>query len=169
MTVTVSNMINELKTIGYDLYLDGENLRYRYTALTEPPKDKFIPLLDTLKRNKGEVKEYFTFKDKSIPFNTLWGMFKDSLKRVDNPFMDNKAWGRIMKTQEYRQAWDRLNDIQLACMKGKASLGEYQDILKEWQRVVKELSNVNEIEKHFIQPIKEDIAYKQTSGDRLKF
>ncbi|MEK6591303.1 MAG: hypothetical protein AABZ11_11575 [Nitrospinota bacterium] len=150
MTATVSDLINELKTIGYDLYLEGENLRYRFTALTEPPKERVILLLDTLKRNKGEVAEYLTFKDKPIPFNTLWGMFKDSLKRVDNPFMDDEAWGRIMKTPKYRQVWDRLNDIQLDCMKGRASLGEYQDTLKEWQRVVKELSNVNNCKDSFI-------------------
>lgn len=81
---------------------------------TFTPKNEEVirPLLD-----RGVIRPY----GNNTPFNTLWGLFKDSLKRVDNPSMDEEAWGR-------------LNDIAIACMKGKASLEEYKDTLNEWEK-----------------------------------
>lgn len=130
-------IIENLKSLGYEVELTGDNLKLTYRGEGQPDKDKIIPLLDTLKKNKGEVIEYLTFKVTPIPFKTLWMMFKDTLGHIDNPFMDDKAWGGIMQTFQYRQAWGRLNDICLDCMGGRAGIGEYQDTLKEWQRVVK--------------------------------
>jgi hypothetical protein len=95
-----------------------------------------------------------------IPFDTLWRMFKDSLKHIEK-VCSLMIWDKgIKQTPEYQRAMDKIDKTWLDCMQGKAGLKEYQDTLKEWQRVVKELSNVNEIEKYFLQPIKEGMAYK---------
>ncbi len=53
--MTVKELVSELQNLGYDLYLDGENIRYRFHALVDPPKERTAVLLDSLKRNKPEV------------------------------------------------------------------------------------------------------------------
>ncbi|OGP64680.1 MAG: hypothetical protein A3K22_04985 [Deltaproteobacteria bacterium RBG_16_42_7] len=56
--MTIKKLIIELKNYGYDLYLDGGNIGYKFTALIEPPKERIAVLLDSLKRNKPEVISY---------------------------------------------------------------------------------------------------------------
>jgi len=69
MTTAISDIVTRLKSYGYDLYLEGSTLRYKCLALLEPPKDKVLPLLDTLKRNKQAVIEYLKPKDSPEAFD----------------------------------------------------------------------------------------------------
>ncbi|MBI4377600.1 MAG: hypothetical protein HY578_00730 [Nitrospinae bacterium] len=108
MTVKILPLINQLKTIGYDLYLEGENLKYKYHALIEPPKDKVMPLLNTLKANKEAViKElknhnplkHCTWLNKDVP----------SYECFDWCFKAN----RTPSTCEHFKAWWREREKQL--------------------------------------------------------
>ena len=56
--MTIENLITELQTIGYHLYLDGEQIRYKCLSLIEPPKEKAMPLLNLLRENKEAVIQY---------------------------------------------------------------------------------------------------------------
>ena len=69
MTTAISDIVTRLKSYGYDLYLEGSTLRYKCLALLEPPKDKVLPLLDTLKRNKQAVIEYLKPKNNHEAFD----------------------------------------------------------------------------------------------------
>jgi hypothetical protein len=102
MTVIVTNLINELKTIGYALYLDGENLKYKYHALTEPPKERVISLLNTLKANKEAVIGYLK-ESKGLKYCTWINM--------DIPSSECSDWcyqaDRTPSTCEHFRVWWR--------------------------------------------------------------
>lgn len=56
--MNATELVSELKNDGYDLYLEDENIRYKFHSLVEPPKERIAVLLDSLKRNKAEVISY---------------------------------------------------------------------------------------------------------------
>lgn len=135
-------LIEKLKGIGYEVELTGDNLKLSYKGRGQPDKDKITSLLEELKTSKRAVIDYLlTFKDKPIPFNTLWGIFKDSLKHVDNPFMDDEAWGRVMQTSEYQKAMDKVDRTWLDCQSGKTGIEDFKGVLAEWEGVIKSWQN----------------------------
>ena len=60
----ISTLVEKLKNIGYDLFLEGEKLRYKSLSLIEPPKEEVLPLLTIIKANRGAVIEYLRQKEK---------------------------------------------------------------------------------------------------------
>lgn len=76
-----------------------------------------------------------------IPFDTLWGMFKDALKHIEK-VCSPMVWDTgIMRTPEYRKLEDAIDEVWLACMRGEAGLEKFQDTLKEWQGYVQSKGN----------------------------
>lgn len=129
--MNIQACIIEFENLGYTLYLDGGNLRYRCTALIEPPKDMVIPLLDTLKRNKGAVIECLKPKNNPIPFDTLKALYLEAFNRT--------GWQMgLMARPEVNEAEDRLNEVWLKTMEGKASLSleEFKQALREWEGAI---------------------------------
>ena len=130
MTTAISDIVTRLKSYGYDLYLEGSTLRYKCLALLEPPKDKVLPLLDTLKRNKQAVIDYLKPKNNPIPFEVLRDLYLEAFDRT--------GWIiGLMARPEVVQAEDRLNEIWLDCMEGRASLDDFKTVLNKWEAVVK--------------------------------
>lgn len=139
MTEKVSTLITELTNMGYVFYLDGKGLRYRYTGLTEPPEDKVVPLLNTIKANREAVIGHLK-SETPIPFNVLFDMFLDAVRGIEKVYSP-MVWNTgIMETPEYQQVWDKLNDVCLKCIRGRAGLVDYQNTLVEWERTVKNVS-----------------------------
>lgn len=54
MTTTVTDLLGRLKSMGYDLHLEGERVRFKYAGEGEPPEG-VKTLLDTLRNHKPEV------------------------------------------------------------------------------------------------------------------
>ncbi|MCF6150411.1 MAG: hypothetical protein E3K37_17385 [Candidatus Kuenenia sp.] len=50
-----SDIIDSFHRLGYELFLDGGLIRYRYTSKNIPPEDQVLPLLGLLKEYKLEV------------------------------------------------------------------------------------------------------------------
>ena len=122
--------IGELEQLGYSISLEGENIRCKCLSLIEPPKDKVIPLLDTLKRNKQAVIDYLKPKNNPIPFEVLRDLYLATFNRT--------GWIiGLMDRPEVMQAEDRLNEIWLDCMEGRASLDDFKTVLNKWEAVVK--------------------------------
>ena len=122
--------IGELEQLGYSISLEGENIRCKCLSLIEPPKDKVIPLLDTLKRNKQAVIDYLKPKNNPIPFEVLRDLYLEAFDRT--------GWIiGLMARPEVVQAEDRLNEIWLDCMEGRASLDDFKTVLNKWEAVVK--------------------------------
>ena len=130
MTTAISDIVTRLKSYGYDLYLEGSTLRYKCLALIEPPKDKVIPLLDTLKRNKQAVIDYLKPKNNPIPFEVLRDLYLATFNRI--------GWKvGLMDKPEVTQGEDRLNEVWLDCMEGRAGLDDFKTVLNKWEAVVK--------------------------------
>ena len=49
-----SGLLSDLASIGYEIFLEGNNVRYRYQKPGNPP-DTVKPLIDELRKNKVEV------------------------------------------------------------------------------------------------------------------
>lgn len=104
MTAPVSTLISELKTLEYDLYLEGEKIRYRYLGLIDPPKDKIMPLLEEIKTHKSEAITYL--KEKGQPE-------KDSFENLKNnlwPKLIHCSWCDLAEKE--RIEWEAAIKIQ---------------------------------------------------------
>ena len=83
MTTAISDIVTRLKSYGYDLYLEGSTLRYKCLALIEPPKDKVLPLLEVIKRNREAVIDYLKPKNKAIPYDSLKSLYLEAFKESE--------------------------------------------------------------------------------------
>lgn len=61
-------IVTLLKAVGYEIELNGDKIKYRYTLPGDPPEDKVKPLLDELKKHKDEVVTHLKIKkESSVP------------------------------------------------------------------------------------------------------
>jgi len=128
--MNIQTVLTDLKNLGYHLSLEGSTLRYKCLSLIEPPKDKVLPLLDTLKRNRQAVIDYLKPKNKAIPYDSLKSLYLEAFNRT--------GWIiGLMDRPEVIQAEDKLNEVWLACMEGKATLEDFKATLNKWETVVK--------------------------------
>lgn len=49
-----TGLLSDLATVGYEIFLDGDNVKLRYQKLDNPP-DMVRPLIDELRKCKAEV------------------------------------------------------------------------------------------------------------------
>lgn len=95
--MNVTELVSELKNYGYDLYLECENLRYKFHALVEPPKERVAVLLDSLRRNKPEVILYLRANERPnkpiSPHET--GLDFEKADKV------LKVWSEVLKEHVY--------------------------------------------------------------------
>ena len=128
MTATISDLINKLEGICYTLYLDGERVKFRYGLAGEPPFEA-KPLLDTLREHKAELIDHLKGHSTPIPYDTLKTCYLDAFNRT--------GWKiGLMARPEVIEAEDRLNQIWLDCMEGKASMEDFKRTLNEWEGVI---------------------------------
>ncbi|MBI5749544.1 MAG: hypothetical protein HZA00_10505 [Nitrospinae bacterium] len=127
--MTIQSCISELQKLGYHLYLDGAQIKYKCLSLIEPPKDKVIPLLDTLKRNRQAVIDYLKPNNTSIPFDTLSHLYQEAFSRIPAGLKVN--WQRVIEFEA-----DRLEPIWRTCMEGKATIEDFKDTLNKWSNTI---------------------------------
>ena len=60
-----SGLLSDLISIGYEIFLEGDNIRYRYQKLDRPPESA-RSLIDDLKQYKAEVVSLLKTGDKTI-------------------------------------------------------------------------------------------------------
>jgi hypothetical protein len=65
LKMDIQRLIADFKDLGFTLYLEGEKLRYKSFSLIAPPKEKALPLLEILKRNRETVIAYLRQKAKT--------------------------------------------------------------------------------------------------------
>lgn len=129
--MNIQNHITELQNLGYHLYLDRGQIRYKCLSLIEPPEDKVLPLLEVIKRNSGAVIDYLKPKHSPIPFDTLKNLYLEAFNRI--------GWKiGLMARPEVIQTEDRLNEVWLEYMEGKAGVDDFKAVLNKWEATVKE-------------------------------
>src|SRR3972149_275350 len=100
--MNIQTVLTDLKNLGYHLSLEEGQIRYKCLALIEPPKDKVLPLLEVIKRNREAVIDYLKPKNTSIPFEVLRDLYLATFNRT--------GWIKgLMDRPEVMQAEDRLN------------------------------------------------------------
>ncbi len=65
LKMDIQRLIADFKDLGFTLYLEGEKLCYKSFSLIAPPKEKALPLLEILKRNRETVIAYLRQKAKT--------------------------------------------------------------------------------------------------------
>lgn len=103
-------LIIELETFGYNFYLDGENIRYKFHALVEPPKERIEILLDSLRRNKPEVISYLRANERPnkplSPHGTGVSLHKMPLSEFEKAGKVLKVWSEVLKEHVYFVSFD---------------------------------------------------------------
>jgi len=116
--MNTQSIINELKNLGYSLYLEGRSVRYKCYTTTEPPKEKVITLLSEIKNHKSEViaflkdKKYCTWLERDIPADECleWCYQADRTpSSTCKYFME--WWKEREKQLKPREKVNSLNDI----------------------------------------------------------
>ena len=129
--MNIQSVLGELEQLGYSISLEGAQIRCKCLSLIEPPRDKVIPLLETLKRNKKAVIDLLKPKLNPCPYTTLKTLYLDAFNRT--------GWKiGLMARPEVVKAEDRLNEVWLECMEGKAGMDDFKAVLNEWEATVKE-------------------------------
>ncbi len=67
----LSKILDDLKTLGYVISLEGDNIRLRYLSIGEQPSEAG-PLIEALKSNKAEAVEYLR-QAQPLPYFDLDG------------------------------------------------------------------------------------------------
>lgn len=100
-TDSVCQLVSELKNHGYDIYLEGENLRYKFHSLIEPPKERIAVLLDSLKRNKLEVISYLRAKESPNKATSSYDAGVMSLNEFGEAEITLKIWSEVLNEMIY--------------------------------------------------------------------
>lgn len=102
MTGLPATFVVKLKNLGYELYLEGDRVRYRYTLPGDPPADKVKPLLDELRNHKEDVITHLRFKDE---FNRL----AEHLRQRDYPPENMERLKALCLTMD--KAWQGMDYV----------------------------------------------------------
>lgn len=92
-----NELLSELVIIGYELFLEGNNVRYRYQKPGNPP-DAVGPLLDELRKCKAEVVKILKIRSAAAPTEKLQPqptVKAASWPRADQPLID---WFMALET-----------------------------------------------------------------------
>jgi len=91
-----SGLLSELENIGYEIHLEGDNIRYRYQKPGNPP-DKVKLLIDELKKYKAEIVKILkmgstiTPAEKSLPQSNAKDSWPPDFEALINWFMIQEA------------------------------------------------------------------------------
>ncbi len=61
-----SGLLSDLAAVGYEIFLEGEQLKLRYRKSGNPP-DTVRPLIDELRKNKAEVVKILKMGSTDVP------------------------------------------------------------------------------------------------------
>lgn len=156
-------LLSELSVIGYEIFLKGENIGYRYQKPDDPP-DTARQLIDELRKYKAEVMKILKKTDNTITptektqpgANTkvVWRnpypqgtpeARKESLHQVMTAIwattFDRVAAIRPMgfvSTPEICAAEINIERVQALVLSGKAKLADFRQAVEAWERMVKQ-------------------------------
>ena len=158
-----SGLLSDLKTIGYEIFIEGDHVKLRYRKPDNPP-DTVRPLIDELRKYKAEVVNILKMGSSTITspkiveseaiVNAIWvNPYKQGtpkarreslLQCIDavlfTTFDRIKAvWPQgFISTPEIRAAEIELARVQNLVLSGKAKLSDFQKAAETWERMVKQ-------------------------------
>lgn len=115
MTGTPGAVIVKLNTLGYELYLEGDKVKYRFTLSGNPPANMVKPLLDKVREHKEEVLTYLKFKDE---FKKLAKHLKqrdytpENFQKLQKLFFEMDTAWESMDYSIFKKVINRMMEIQ---------------------------------------------------------
>lgn len=118
-------IVTLLKAVGYEIELNGDKIKYRYTLPGDPPEDKVKPLLDELRKHKDEVVTHLKIKKESeTPVPSVPTIKEDTLLKM--PLSEFKKGGYLVRVR-----CRHLNneEIYIASTEREAAIGRAEGLI----------------------------------------
>jgi len=166
-----SGLLSDLASIGYEIFLEGNNVRYRYQKAGNPP-DKAERLIEELRNCKAEVVNILKMGntiapmeiiESETPSQTIWknpfpiGSIearRESLHQVMMAVWEKafdsiaEIWPRgFVSTQEIHAAEIEVERVQALVLSGKGKLADFREAVEVWERTIKKEVNPPGLEK----------------------
>ncbi len=133
-------ILDNLKSLGYDMEIREGNIRLSYRGEGKPDKEKVVPLLEELKSNKSEAIK----------------ILREGLQPISSTVLDDLLFdGVIRKTREYSIKTVRdyirnhhkdidervtrtsaeVSRVYKLCKEGKATLEDFKAVLEPYHNI----------------------------------
>jgi len=156
-----TGLLSELSVIGYEIFLEGENIRLLYQKPGNPP-ETVKPLIDELRKHKTEavniLKARSIISRKAITPNalltTIWAnpyaqatmeARRESLLECMTATWETIANPTYKKgfemTPEIKAVEMTIGRIQAQVLEGKAKLEDFRKVCINWEKAVRQDAN----------------------------
>jgi len=139
-------LLSDLADVGYEVFLDGDNIRYRYRKPGEPP-DVVRPLIDELRNYKAEVVEILktgnTINPTRLypyPKGTSETHLEQAMLAIWEPVFDRikTIWPMgFLGTAEICAAEREIERCQALILSGTGEFASYRRAVEAWEQAVK--------------------------------
>ena len=134
--MTGQELITELGSKGFALFLSGGRIGYRYTGEGEPDRKRVIPILEELRQKRNEILGLLISRTEVLDkYTDLFGLAlaevtaQDprgvSLRRVQQD--STRAWAEIQAAE------DEVNNLWKLAQKGRMVWEEYRLAVRKWK------------------------------------
>ena len=148
--MTAEELKNQLESFGFQLFPEGNNIRYRFFGKKIPDDAK--PLLQELARCKKEIIHLLNKTNNTIwknpyPLGSPAAREESLLQIMDTKFESTFSrvaaiWPQgFVSTQEILTAEDEVARIQSLVLSGKAKLADFQKAVGVWELTVSRAVN----------------------------
>ncbi len=128
-------VLDNLKSLGYDVEIKENNIRLSYKGEGKPDKNRVLPLLEELKAKKGEaIKELQKGGGlKSAPEEMLDDLYMQTMHKINDRYL--KGTIRFIEKNypdldmQIDEVDKQINEIWKSCLQGKASLNDFEEAL----------------------------------------
>ena len=132
-------ILDNLKSLGYDMEIREGNIRLSYRGEGKPDKEKVVPLLEELKSNKSEaIKELQKGGElRPVPEETLDGLYRQTMHEINDQYLE----GTIKYIQDHHKELDtkidevdkQINEIWKKCNQGEAVIEDFKEALYSYE------------------------------------
>jgi hypothetical protein len=157
-----TELLSDLSVIGYEIFLDGENIRLRYQKPDSPPESA-RSLIDELRKCKADVVSILKTCNNTIAppkivapesiVEAIWvnphkqgtpeARRESLLQCMEATWLTTfdrvkSIWPQgFLSTPEIRAAEMELERIQALVLSGKAKLADFREAAEAWERKIK--------------------------------
>ncbi len=133
-------VLDNLKSLGYDVEIKENNIRLSYKGEGRPDKNRVLPLLEELKANKDRaIKELQKGELKPISEEILDDLYIQTMHKINDQYLK----GTIMFIEKNYPDLDRridevdkqIKEICKSCLRGKDGLNNFEEALNSYQNL----------------------------------
>jgi len=123
-------LLSELVNIGYEILLEGENIRLRYRKEDAPP-EAARSLINELKMYKAEVLDMLKISNNTVTSKSVADTMDEILRQTIAEIDAGWVWNLTAKVREIETTIDSCyRDV----LSGLKSLDDFIDVCLQWKR-----------------------------------